>query len=53
MKILIWTGLVILYLMLCSILRSALGMGAAYGVITVAIGYGLWVLGRSLTRNRR
>lgn len=51
MKILVWSGLVLLYLVLGSILRTAMGMSAAYGLVTIVIGYGLWRLGRYLTRN--
>lgn len=50
MKVIIWVLMVILYLALCGFLRGVIGMNASYGVVTVALGYGVWLLGRAWTR---
>lgn len=51
MKVLIWAGLVLLYLFVCGFLSNAIGVSALYSVITVAIGYGFYRVGRAITRN--
>lgn len=48
-----WIGMVLLYLIINSILRAAMGMSGLYGIVTALVGYGLWVLGRKLSRNIR
>lgn len=51
--VLMWVFLVIIYMIIFSILSSAIGAGALLGVLTAGVGYGLWRLGRAWSRSIR